>query len=226
MAQNDALPPHGTVDASGWLHNMRGDAMSMPGFGHLSDSVIVHTGASAYSAHQNGGNSAPQASTPHAAMAATCPDPTYREIVRCPAPSHFLRPRADVHAHAEANNMESEIDKHAHDDMKKTNGPMSKVFINPEKDEDSFFVPNIVHSVDGLIHDSVFDWIPECLKPIVAIGSNRQERDVLLLGAITVISGCLPNIYGLYDNRIVYPNLFAFNFSHSAVYSFNKSKLG
>ena len=87
---------------------------------------------------------------------------------------------------------------------------MSKVFINPEKDEDSFFVPNIVHSVDGLIHDSVFDWIPECLKPIVAIGSNRQERDVLLLGAITVISGCLPNIYGLYDNRIVYPNLFAF----------------
>ena len=43
MAQNDALPPQGTVDASGWLHNMRGDAMSMPGFGHLSDSVIVHT---------------------------------------------------------------------------------------------------------------------------------------------------------------------------------------
>ena len=126
MAQNDALPPQGTVDASGWLHNMRGDAMSMPGFGHLSDSVIVHTGASAYSAHQNGGNSAPQASTPHAAMAATCPDPTYREIVRCPAPSHFLRPRADVHAHVEANNMESEIDKHAHDDMKKRPNKRSK----------------------------------------------------------------------------------------------------
>ena len=126
MAQNDALSPQGTVDASGWLHNMRGDAMSMPGFGHLSDSVIVHTGASAYSAPQNGGNSAPQASTPNAAMAATCPDPTYREIVRCPAPSHFLRPRADVHAHAEANNMETEIDKHAHDDMTKRPNKRSK----------------------------------------------------------------------------------------------------
>jgi len=86
---------------------------------------------------------------------------------------------------------------------------MSRAINESEKD-DGFYVPNLVHSVDGLIHDSVYDKIPECLRPIVDIGSNRQERDVLLIGAITVISGCLPNIYGLYDNRMVYPNLFAF----------------
>lgn len=78
------------------------------------------------------------------------------------------------------------------------------------KTDDLFFVPEIIHSIDALFQDSIFNDIPESLQPIVDIGNNRQERDVLLLGAITVLSGCLPNVYGLYDNRKVYPNLFTF----------------
>ena len=33
---------------------------------------------------------------------------------------------------------------------------------------------------------------------------------MLILGTLTVISACMPNVYGLYDDREVYPNLFLF----------------
>ena len=40
------------------------------------------------------------------------------------------------------------------------------------------------------------------------IAESDEERDLLLLGTITVLSACLGKVYGLYDRRRVYPNLF------------------
>ena len=85
--------------------------------------------------------------------------------------------------------------------------------MNPKQEpqtEEIFWVPGAAENTELNFDDSVFEMIPECLRPLFIVASNKQERDVILLGAITILSGCLPNVYGIYDNRIVYPNLFAF----------------
>ena len=40
--------------------------------------------------------------------------------------------------------------------------------------------------------------------------NSPEDADILLLGTLTVISACLPHIYGIYADRTVYPNLFLF----------------
>lgn len=85
--------------------------------------------------------------------------------------------------------------------------------MNPKQEqlkEDVYWVPDAAENTELNFDDSVFELIPDCLQPLFIVASNKQERDVILLGAITILSGCLPNVYGIYDNRIVYPNLFAF----------------
>lgn len=76
--------------------------------------------------------------------------------------------------------------------------------------EDTFYVPSTVQHIDGMFSPEIYDKLPECFSTLLEAANNRQERDVLLLGTITIISGCLPNIYGIYDNRVVYPHLFTF----------------
>lgn len=56
----------------------------------------------------------------------------------------------------------------------------------------------------------IIDHLPEYLKQIAKVGESPQETDALILGAMTVLSSCLPNIYGVYDGVKVYPNLFYF----------------
>ena len=56
----------------------------------------------------------------------------------------------------------------------------------------------------------VIPHLPEFLQKIAEVGESPQETDALLIGAIVVISSCLPNIYGYYDGVTVYPNLFYF----------------
>ncbi|UFK97702.1 DUF3987 domain-containing protein [Kaistella faecalis] len=58
--------------------------------------------------------------------------------------------------------------------------------------------------------ESLFPQLPEFLKKVVAVSASDEERDILLLGSITAISGCLPKLFGIYDGRKVHPNLFLF----------------
>lgn len=58
--------------------------------------------------------------------------------------------------------------------------------------------------------DFVFEQAPSYLQQVVQPAGNNTERDILLLGALTVLSACLPNVYGMYDQFTVYPNLFLF----------------
>lgn len=58
--------------------------------------------------------------------------------------------------------------------------------------------------------DLVKDNLPEFLKRIVSISNSPADADILILGTLTVLSACLPHIYGIYDRRTVYPNLFLF----------------
>jgi hypothetical protein len=68
--------------------------------------------------------------------------------------------------------------------------------------ENSVFIPTIPQSV--------FANLPDLLKQVVSKADSPEDADLLLLGSITVFSACLPNIYGLYNQCEVYPNLFLF----------------
>ena len=52
--------------------------------------------------------------------------------------------------------------------------------------------------------------LPKLLSEIVSCANSHEDADLLLLGALTVFSACLPNIYGNYGSREVFPNLFLF----------------
>ncbi|MCQ2608403.1 MAG: DUF3987 domain-containing protein [Bacteroidales bacterium] len=54
------------------------------------------------------------------------------------------------------------------------------------------------------------DNLPYLLSQIVGKAKSDEDADLLILGSITVFSACLPNIYGVYNKRDVYPNLFVF----------------
>lgn len=52
--------------------------------------------------------------------------------------------------------------------------------------------------------------LPSLLAQIVSHANSPDDADLLLLGSLTVFSACLPNVYGNYGGREVFPNLFLF----------------
>ncbi|MCM1502052.1 MAG: hypothetical protein NC115_05230 [Bacteroidales bacterium] len=47
------------------------------------------------------------------------------------------------------------------------------------------------------------DNLPEFLRKIADVSNSEADADILILGALTVISACMPHISGVYDKRIV-----------------------
>jgi hypothetical protein len=60
------------------------------------------------------------------------------------------------------------------------------------------------------ISENVYQTIPEFLKLVVEPASSAEEKDILLLGAVTAFSACLPKMFGIYDQNKVYSNLYLF----------------
>ncbi len=58
--------------------------------------------------------------------------------------------------------------------------------------------------------DKIHDKLPDILRKIAEISISNQDSDMLILGALTVISACLPHVSGVYADRTVFPNLFLF----------------
>lgn len=56
---------------------------------------------------------------------------------------------------------------------------------------------------------SVYTELPDLLKECCSKFDTAREKDVFLTSALAIISGCLPNLKGMYDNGHYYPNLFA-----------------
>ncbi|MBR1576245.1 MAG: DUF3987 domain-containing protein, partial [Bacteroidales bacterium] len=52
--------------------------------------------------------------------------------------------------------------------------------------------------------------LPDFLQKVIARKKSTEDADLLLLGALAVISACLPGISGEYDELIFYPNFFLF----------------
>jgi hypothetical protein len=60
------------------------------------------------------------------------------------------------------------------------------------------------------IPDEIYHRLPELIKSGALAFTDLRERDVFLTGALSILSGCLPNVKGIYAQQIVYPNLFSF----------------
>ncbi|MDU8885208.1 DUF3987 domain-containing protein [Yeosuana sp. MJ-SS3] len=60
------------------------------------------------------------------------------------------------------------------------------------------------------IPKSVYDHLPSLLKKGSEAFEDQRSKDSFLTGALSIISGCLPNVSGVYSGRKVYPNLFSF----------------
>lgn len=58
--------------------------------------------------------------------------------------------------------------------------------------------------------NEVKDELPQILQTVVNHSTSDSEADMMLMGAITTISAALPNIYGVYDQNVVFPNLYLF----------------
>jgi len=60
------------------------------------------------------------------------------------------------------------------------------------------------------IPSKVFQNLPELLAKGCNVFEGFREKDVLLTGALVVLSGCLPGVFGVSAKQTVYPNLFCF----------------
>ena len=58
--------------------------------------------------------------------------------------------------------------------------------------------------------ESVYETLPEFLKRVVARSGTPEEKDLMLLGALGTLSACLPKVFGIYDEAIVYANLYVY----------------
>ena len=60
------------------------------------------------------------------------------------------------------------------------------------------------------IPQSVYDNLPPILFESCKVFIHERERDTFLTGALAILSGCLPNVSGLYSGSVIFPSLFSF----------------
>ena len=58
--------------------------------------------------------------------------------------------------------------------------------------------------------EEIFGALPPFLQKVVGNAISIEDRDVILLGAIGCLSVCFYNVCGVYDERVVYSNLYLF----------------
>lgn len=58
--------------------------------------------------------------------------------------------------------------------------------------------------------EEIFEALPPFLQKVVGNAISIEDRDVILLGAIGCLSVCFYNVCGVYDERVVYSNLYLF----------------
>lgn len=58
--------------------------------------------------------------------------------------------------------------------------------------------------------EHIFDKLPNILKNGSTVLNDKRERDIFLTSSLAIISGCMPNVKGLYNSKEVYSNLYVF----------------
>jgi hypothetical protein len=76
--------------------------------------------------------------------------------------------------------------------------------------EDTELDDKIIAKQSPTIPLRVYENLPDLLHKSVTVFSDPREKDVLLTSVLSVTSGCLFNVMGIYDKDPVYPNLYSF----------------
>lgn len=66
------------------------------------------------------------------------------------------------------------------------------------------------------IPEDLYNQMPDILRTGALAFTDARERDVFLTGALGILSGCLPNVKGIYAQQEVFPNLFTFAIAPAA----------
>lgn len=83
-----------------------------------------------------------------------------------------------------------------------------------EEEEKEDFSDKLLHT--PYIPEEVYQHLPILLQQGCEHFQHAREKDLFLTGAITILSGCMIGVYGTYDQRTVYPNLFSFAIAPAA----------
>ena len=94
--------------------------------------------------------------------------------------------------------------KSAYENNVNENGSARQIAISA-KDE----VVEVVEDSSPMIPEYIYETLPKTLRDACNIFDGRK-RDVFLTSALSVISGGLHNVHGLYDKEKVFPNLYSF----------------
>ena len=87
---------------------------------------------------------------------------------------------------------------------------MSSNSFTEKIEDESYVLPSYNEYLEPKFNPHIYQGLPLAMRDLFVPIANRHERDILLLGTITVLSGCMPNVIGVYDGRIVCPNLYTF----------------
>ena len=79
-----------------------------------------------------------------------------------------------------------------------------------QEEEAPFILPQYQDQLRATFPQAIYKHLPPALRELFAGMDNAYERDILLLGVLTVMSGCMPNAMGFYDRKWIYPNLYTF----------------
>lgn len=91
-----------------------------------------------------------------------------------------------------------------------------KMYYNEESfGRDWFLLANVFRSKPTLqtapeFPREIYKALPAILQKSVEVLAEGRQRDMFLLSALTVLSGCIHNFTGLYDGKVVYPNIYSF----------------
>ncbi len=58
--------------------------------------------------------------------------------------------------------------------------------------------------------DLKYSNLPDFFQDLLSKFDSKQERNLILLSSLAVLSACIPNYYAIYNNLIIYPNLYLF----------------
>lgn len=122
------------------------------------------------------------------------------EILCC---QHFDLPHSEIKAA-----IKSAFEKHPHEFAKfaKSATMQTSNTKNTSIDDD---LEDFLKSTPT-IPDEIFELLPDILRSGSAAFDEVRKRDVFFTGALAILSGCLPNVTGIYHQERVYTHLFTF----------------
>lgn len=85
--------------------------------------------------------------------------------------------------------------------------PISKE-ISPEGEEELSINNEEMRASTPYIPDEVYRQLPDFLKEALRPARNKRERDILLLGVLVNLSGCMPQVRITFDQRPFSPHLY------------------